>query len=36
MLADFTVLGMNPFDVSADRIKDIPVKGVYLGGKQVF
>ena len=36
MLADFTVLGKNPFDVSPDTIKDIPVLAAYLGGKQVY
>lgn len=36
MLADFVVLGENPFEVSADRIKDIPVLQTWLGGKKVF
>ncbi len=36
MLADFTVLAENPFEVSSDRIKDIRVLGTYLGGKQVY
>lgn len=36
MLADFTVLGKNPFEVSAETIREIPVKKVYLGGKRVY
>lgn len=36
MYADFVVLGENPFEVSADTIKDIPVCATYLGGEKVF
>ena len=36
MLADFVVLGDNPFAVTASSIKDIPVRATYLGGKQVY
>jgi len=36
MLADFVVLGENPFAVSPHTIKDIPVLETYLGGKKVF
>ena len=35
-LADFTVLGSNPFDTHPAQIHVIPVRAVYLGGKQVF
>ena len=36
MLADFVVLGENPFEVDENRIKDIPVLAAYLAGKPVF
>lgn len=36
MLADFVVLGQNPFEVAPDAIGGIPVIGTYLGGKKVF
>ncbi len=36
MLADFVVLGENPFETEPGRIKDIPVKQTYVGGKCVF
>jgi predicted amidohydrolase YtcJ len=36
MLADFVVLGENPFEVQPAKIKDIPIVSTYLGGKQVF
>ena len=36
MVADFVVLGENPFEVDAECIKDIPVCGTYLGGRKVF
>ena len=36
MLADFTVLGDSPFDVPADKIRDIPVLSTYLGGRKVY
>ena len=35
-LADFTVLGADPFSVDPNTIKDIPVLATYLGGKKVF
>jgi predicted amidohydrolase YtcJ len=36
MLADFVVLGANPFCVDIDTIKDIPVRATFIGGRQVF
>ncbi len=36
MLADFVVLGENPFICDPSRIKDIPICGTWIGGKQVF
>ena len=36
MLADFVVLGKNPFEVPTHQIKDIPVLATYLQGSQVF
>lgn len=36
MLADFTVLGQNPFETAPERLKDIPVCATYLSGKKVF
>lgn len=35
-LADFTVLGADPFLAKKDSIKDIPILATYLGGKQVY
>ena len=35
-LADFVVLGQDPFAVAPSTIKDIPVLATYLGGTQVF
>lgn len=35
MLADFVVLGENPFTAKPSSIKDIPVCAAYLGGKKV-
>ena len=35
-LADFTVLGENPFETDPFRIKDIPVLATFLGGKAVY
>ena len=35
-LADFVVLGENPFAVPEDRLKDIPVLKTFLGGQQVY
>lgn len=36
MLADFVVLGENPFEVQETSIKDIPVCQTFTGGKKVF
>ena len=36
MMADFVILGGNPFEVDENSIKDIPVCATYLGGKQVY
>ena len=36
MLADFVVLGGNPFETDANALKDIPVCATYLGGKPVY
>ena len=36
MLADFVVLGENPFEVNKGTIKDIPVLQTYMGGKRVY
>ena len=36
MLADFVVLGGNPFTVPANEIKDIPVFATYVGGEMVY
>ena len=36
MLADFVVLGQNPFDVPAQEISRIPVCETWLGGKKVY
>lgn len=36
MLADFIVLGRNPFETEHTSLKDIPVLQTYLGGKKVF
>ncbi len=36
MLADFTILSENPFDVEKERIKDIMILGTYIGGSCVF
>ena len=36
MLADFVILGDDPFSVSPDKIKDIPVNATWIGGKQVY
>lgn len=34
-LADFVVLGENPFEIESSKIGDIPVIATYLGGKKV-
>ncbi|MDD3253588.1 MAG: amidohydrolase [Lachnospiraceae bacterium] len=36
MLADFVVLGKNPFEVDVAAIKDIPVCETWLGGVKVY
>ena len=36
MLADFVVLGEDPFETDPGKLKDIPILATYLGGKQVF
>lgn len=36
MLADFVVLGENPFTVAAHSIQDIPVLATFLGGQAVY
>ena len=36
MLADFAVLGANPFETEPGRLKEIPVCATYLGGRKVF
>lgn len=36
MLADFVVLGENPFETDPGALKDIPILATYLGGRQVY
>ena len=36
MLADFVVLGENPFETEPDKLKDIPILATYLGGNRVY
>ena len=36
MLADFVVLGENPFETDPAKLKDIPIVSTHLGGRQVF
>ena len=36
MLADFVVLGQNPFEAAHASIKDIPVLETYLSGNRVY
>jgi len=36
MLADFVVLGENPFETEPAKLKNISILSTYLGGKQVF
>jgi predicted amidohydrolase YtcJ len=35
-LTDFTILDQNPLKVSPEQIKNIVVKEVVVGGKQVY
>lgn len=35
-MADFVILGQNPFETAPDRIKDIPVEATYLAGQPVY
>ena len=36
MLADFVVLGGNPFETEPSKLKDIPIQQTWLGGKLVY
>ena len=36
MLADFVVLGKNPFKTDTSKLNGIPILATYLGGKQVY
>ncbi|MBE6035998.1 MAG: hypothetical protein E7223_00010 [Clostridiales bacterium] len=36
MLADFVVLGQNPFETESSKLKDIPVLATYLAGHKVY
>ena len=36
MVADFVVLGENPFETDPCKLKDIPIIATYLGGKAVY
>ena len=36
MLADFVVLGENPFDAESSMLKEIPVLAAYLDGRPVY
>ena len=36
ILADFVVLGENPFETDKNKIKDIQIISTYLGGKRVY
>ena len=36
MLADFVVLGENPFETDHGKLKDIPILATYLGGKLTY
>ncbi|MBQ9148135.1 MAG: amidohydrolase [Oscillospiraceae bacterium] len=36
MLADFVVLGNNPFDTAPDALKDIPILHTFLGGRMIY
>ena len=36
MLADFVVLGENPFAADPGKLKDIPIISTYIGGRKVY
>ena len=36
MLADFVILGENPFETDPNKLKDIPILATYLGGKPIY
>ena len=36
MLADFVVLGENPFETESSKLKEIPVLATYLDGRPVY
>ena len=36
MLADFVILGQNPFTTNPSKLKDSPILSTYLGGKLVY
>ena len=36
MLADFVILGGDPFETEPDKLSEIPVLATYLGGERVF
>ena len=36
MLADFVVLGENPFEIDSSKLKDIPILATYVGGNLVY
>ena len=36
MLADFVVLGANPFETAPNKLKNIPILETYLNGDRVF
>ena len=36
MLADFVILGENPFNADVNKLKDIPILATYLGGNLVY
>ena len=36
MLADFVVLEENPFETPPEKLREIPVRETYLGGRKVY
>lgn len=36
MLADFVLLGENPFDAKPEKLKNVPILATYLNGRKVF